>query len=126
MPDRCIYIPLCFYYISQDVTFDPEDPANLHSTMLLLYLVLLLPARPSALHLHSTMLLLYRKRIEQHTLKRYYLHSTMLLLYRASPQHMLHHISIIYIPLCFYYISTCQTALSICMTFTFHYASTIS
>ena len=99
-----IYIPLCFYFIGayrggvRD--FCSEFTFHYASTL-------------SAADLKN---LIWLKN----------LHSTMLLLYRASPQHMLHHISIIYIPLCFYFIEKGQCSIIVNSEFTFHYASTLS
>ena len=75
-----IYIPLCFYYIL-GCRVDIQHKLNLHSTMLLLYQYVDEDAERSDVDLHSTMLLLYQ-----------YL----------EINRVLH--SIIYIPLCFYYI----------------------
>ena len=147
--------------------------ANLHSTMLLLYRISPLAhsiltsiftfhyastlsriaevVQTSGSNLHSTMLLLYPSTL---SCERYWerlafqhLHSTMLLLYRKSTPININ-ISIIYIPLCFYFIklwirypaSNRQIYIPLCFyfisahyiqlrrnsPFTFHYASTLS
>ena len=76
---------------------------NLHSTMLLLYLHISTVIRIQLLHLHSTMLLLY------------------LMLISCTPPPVW-----IYIPLCFYFISSWQGYAPAVKSFTFHYASTLS
>ena len=76
-------------------------------------------------HLHSTMLLLYRNRSRLNALDHLHLHSTMLLLYRCLGL-LCQTWIVIYIPLCFYFIS-CSTILALIYSvFTFHYASTLS
>ena len=97
----------------------------LHSTMLLLYLFRLLHASLSETSLHSTMLLLYHGYAWEVPLIQISLHSTMLLLYRRlifAPFLL----CLLYIPLCFYYISESSSESTGNATFTFHYASTIS
>ena len=97
-----LYIPLCFYYIETDMeviksfayfTFhyastiskSIKDTApvvsSLHSTMLLLYLLINLYKKTKNATLHSTMLLLY-----------------------LQPKTELRSRNPLYIPLCFYYI----------------------
>ena len=76
-----IYIPLCFYFILNAQGASTLSGSNLHSTMLLLYLY--------AQHFHAV-------RISN-------LHSTMLLLYRQDDT-IFRPGSLIYIPLCFYFI----------------------
>ena len=142
-----IYIPLCFYFIPRGSRHLCLTMKYLHSTMLLLYrwrlLVVISPCpiyiplcfyfirnfRKSAelsLYLHSTMLLLYLCFLTFRIAVWSYLHSTMLLLYlhcicMIIDQH------IIYIPLCFYFITKLLVGNSASLTlFTFHYASTLS
>ena len=55
----CIYIPLCFYFITFGRVMRWHRIRHLHSTMLLLYPVLKLLRRWPQRYLHSTMLLLY-------------------------------------------------------------------
>ena len=97
-----LYIPLCFYYI-RDTTLSLTLPTSLHSTMLLLYL-------PS----EEGLFVIY-----------YPLHSTMLLLYLKDGYRITTN-KILYIPLCFYYITDGSTTTYTVTNFTFHYASTIS
>ena len=78
-----IYIPLCFYFIRCPLFLRHVQIADLHSTMLLLYLLCRNRIQPALIHLHSTMLLLY--------------HS-------VSPWRTIYSL-IIYIPLCFYFIT---------------------
>ena len=121
-----IYIPLCFYFIQHDLRVLEYNASDLHSTMLLLYPILKCPFYSPIFNLHSTMLLLYR---------------------RTSPP--LRSILPIYIPLCFYFIGFSPGSVYYYMhhlhstmlllylqpvykverdkiTFTFHYASTLS
>ena len=120
-----IYIPLCFYFIRLKKSL-PGYQKNLHSTMLLLYLwygnIHIVPL----LNLHSTMLLLYQ------------MIPIIAMMFPA-----------IYIPLCFYFIVMAIAAWSpyfsnlhstmlllypspsrlrsfSLISFTFHYASTLS
>ena len=60
IPGSIIYIPLCFYFIKTDRSYE-SDILNLHSTMLLLYPTWESTHCHSVCNLHSTMLLLYRK-----------------------------------------------------------------
>ena len=76
-----IYIPLCFYFIEYPVILRIRK-ADLHSTMLLLYLIFTTSSRTVFA----------------------YLHSTMLLLYPSGDLHVLCSALVIYIPLCFYFI----------------------
>ena len=55
------------------------------------------------INLHSTMLLLYLNLHPLFHLQKHYLHSTMLLLYLAIMIHDFYS-TLIYIPLCFYFI----------------------
>ena len=102
--------------------------SNLHSTMLLLYLTFGQSRCFRVFHLHSTMLLLYRGGIVYKKFAELYLHSTMLLLYLKQTgskmtfkkKFTFHYASTlsffpplrsvgtttIYIPLCFYFISS--------------------
>ena len=98
---------------------------TLHSTMLLLYHRMPQLRRHRYYPLHSTMLLLYLFRLLHASLSETSLHSTMLLLYRRlifAPFLL----CLLYIPLCFYYISESSSESTGNATFTFHYASTIS
>ena len=125
MKHRIIYIPLCFYFIGAKAYILNTGKLHLHSTMLLLYLEreskdriqvrftfhyasTLSEQMPRGvvvhLHLHSTMLLLYPRRLCIAYRNLYNLHSTMLLLYRFS-------------------VLSKSTAY---ISFTFHYASTLS
>ena len=77
------------------------------------------------IHLHSTMLLLYPGSNHRISWMHLHLHSTMLLLYLngftgITPAFL------IYIPLCFYFISGCALSSRPYAPFTFHYASTLS
>ena len=83
-----IYIPLCFYFI-----------------------IVCQNRLDSHCHLHSTMLLLYDRPCLQYVDDHPHLHSTMLLLYAFFQK--LRNLSIrIYIPLCFYFISSRLTRTS--------------
>ena len=118
-----IYIPLCFYFI-WEIYQNQMGQTNLHSTMLLLYLIssastvalcpftfhyastlskVLCTSMTRTSHLHSTMLLLYRSSIRQLGIRHLHLHSTMLLLYRWRNGGS-KIAKCIYIPLCFYFI----------------------
>ena len=142
-----IYIPLCFYFIHHrsagcarrtPFTFHYASTLSrlpaaclpsreyLHSTMLLLYLILAVTVSVPIFHLHSTMLLLYQNVYLKIIVCIRYLHSTMLLLYPDTPKAKpvgftnLHSTMLllyladrpggrpdrdpIYIPLCFYFI----------------------
>ena len=120
-----IYIPLCFYFIEAPIGIAGEIRIHLHSTMLLLYrksqitcsmgsdiyipLCFYFIEYPVILRirkadLHSTMLLLYLIFTTSSRTVFAYLHSTMLLLYL--------------LPASIWF--------SICVQFTFHYASTLS
>ena len=164
-----LYIPLCFYYILLPAGVVYTTYVTLHSTMLLLYLdsycrfrlpsVLYIPlcfyyisTLPPAVtnnatftfHYASTISMVYGDIFHDS----YTLHSTMLLLYLGSCCRF-RRPSVLYIPLCFYYIrytafwtsvpdyplhSTmlllyplATVVLIVLVTiFTFHYASTIS
>ena len=98
-----IYIPLCFYFIGDRTEIYTDDVCHLHSIMLLLYQrVWAKKAYPADLH------------------------SIMLLLYREVPPINRDDLDI-YIPLCFYFIHCRRKRKDrIQMTFTFHYASTLS
>ena len=76
--------------------------------------------------LHSTMLLLYRNNSVLHMHICLALHSTMLLLYPITLPSGRIACSTLYIPLCFYYIIWTSAITKRLITFTFHYASTIS
>ena len=76
---------------------------NLHSTMLLLYPGFVRSVAFWYAHLHSTMLLLYRFPLVPAAPVRDNLHSTMLLLSLIAST-VLPLLSVIYIPLCFYFI----------------------
>ena len=78
-----IYIPLCLYFIRTERKLLCILP-DLHSTMLLLYLVMGAQILQKQRYLHSTMLLLYRYGKAFYRLSQVYLHSTMLLLYPAD------------------------------------------
>ena len=146
-PEIFIYIPLCFYFIHLRLTVAQPCLLYLHSTMLLLYpdppgspwasyfiyiplcfyFIVLITVCISYLHydLHSTMLLLYRFQRVCGCCRTHYLHSTMLLLYRCISGSSVSNI-MIYIPLCFYFISPVILSRLTLYTFTFHYASTLS
>ena len=83
-----IYIPLCFYFIGKGGTSMTGD-----------------------MDLHSTMLLLYRRRGSYLCRHIRHLHSTMLLLYQTTTTLSVGTM-IIYIPLCFYFISTAEYQIS--------------
>ena len=122
---RCIYIPLCFYFILRPHPRTAGSIPYLHSTMLLLYLGRKTCVSCIASNLHSTMLLLYQYAIMSTVALLLYLHSTMLLLYRVHGSQSRSWL-IIYIPLCFYFI-TCHLLHPVqSFQFTFHYASTLS
>ena len=96
-----------FHYastLSDKLTGEHSLKVNLHSTMLLLY--------PTVQN--------YTRTIQSH------LHSTMLLLYPCIRPDVDGGMSVIYIPLCFYFILNCNFALRMQTLFTFHYASTLS
>ena len=97
-----IYIPLCFYFINLGRDYiNVVNKFTFHyaSTLSLPYAFLILKHR----NLHSTMLLLYR--IDSHRLGDQFrnLHSTMLLLYHDGTCNRGVG-TVIYIPLCFYFI----------------------
>ena len=119
-----LYIPLCFYYILLPAGVVYTTYVTLHSTMLLLYLdsycrfrlpsVLYIPlcfyyisTLPPAVtnnatftfHYASTISMVYGDIFHDS----YTLHSTMLLLYLGSCCRF-RRPSVLYIPLCFYYI----------------------
>ena len=98
-----IYIPLCFYFIKETRT-RKERKSYLHSTMLLLYQIGKLVKKDGTIftfHYASTL-----SRMEEVIQAiTFNLHSTMLLLYRSLQESVLNNICI-YIPLCFYFIST--------------------
>ena len=100
---QLIYIPLCFYFIQSNESWQPVRTSNLHSTMLLLY----------------------RRSGNRPVLGNTDLHSTMLLLYPLRG-HEPRQPAVIYIPLCFYFITCLQPMREIYGSFTFHYASTLS
>ena len=141
-----IYIPLCFYFIQAHPAQEVAE-GHLHSTMLLLYL------RPTKFlffamsHLHSTMLLLYPEEARDYDAVHSNLHSTMLLLYPETSLYeeniwrdlhstmLLLYLKLlkgnmscnqIYIPLCFYFICDRRWQGNAVVSFTFHYASTLS
>ena len=120
-----IYIPLCFYFIHHrsagcarrtPFTFHYASTLSrlpaaclpsreyLHSTMLLLYLILAVTVSVPIFHLHSTMLLLYPDTPKAKPVGFTNLHSTMLLLYLADRPGGRPDRDPIYIPLCFYFI----------------------
>ena len=142
---RCLYIPLCFYFIDREMGRVTYQNA-LHSIMLLLYLALSEPdidvielyiplcfyfiyvvefintgSSYSTFHYASTLscclLDLVRDRLP--------LHSIMLLLYRIHCD-LLRSDYILYIPLCFYFILNAEVQGYINTDSTFHYASTLS
>ena len=76
-------------------------------------------------HLHSTMLLLYHITVRSNQVHNCHLHSTMLLLYHLAFRVTVSFI-LIYIPLCFYFISKALNLSTSQNIFTFHYASTLS
>ena len=123
-----IKTPFTFHYAStlssSRLSQFPAD-SHLHSTMLLLYQDLDQLRKTSRFDLHSTMLLLYQESRRRGLPIIIYLHSTMLLLYhvRKRPSG---NITLIYIPLCFYFIHHADIHTLYHMTFTFHYASTLS
>ena len=82
--------------------------------------------QPDLSNLHSTMLLLYLLFGQAELNSSIYLHSTMLLLYRRPPLVDLRLDVLIYIPLCFYFIIASHNFNSRSILFTFHYASTLS
>ena len=101
--DNAIYIPLCFYFIYFFHRLSSAHPWYLHSIMLLLY--------------HKCGCLSYEYI--------WHLHSIMLLLYLCS-LFVRQYVFPIYIPLCFYFISLRKCLRKPLLSFTFHYASTLS
>ena len=106
-----IYIPLCFYFIS-----DPVAPAytegnmHLHSTLLLLYPDGWHKRTPLHSNLHSTMLLLYQEHVDyKRLIEKFTFHYASTL---SDCIVFKNHICIIYIPLCFYFIG--KTAWGMC------------
>ena len=121
-----LYIPLCFYYITQTAARLHIPLPTLHSTMLLLYRGLPYNKDSRCQALHSTMLLLYQTQKSAQMMLWSPLHSTMLLLYPAC--HYLTPPALF--AFTFHYASTISTPLLVYapfpLYFTFHYASTIS
>ena len=121
-----LYIPLCFYYITQTAARLHIPLPTLHSTMLLLYRGLPYNKDSRCQALHSTMLLLYQTQKSAQMMLWSPLHSTMLLLYPAC--HYLTPPALF--AFTFHYASTISTSLLVYapfpLYFTFHYASTIS
>ena len=147
LPGSAIYIPLCFYFIKAEAGDFSSTVTDLHSTMLLLYPGLLsdktgksyiyiplcfyfiatgqfgeLLDRLFTFHYASTLSVLLRRLLQLFL----YLHSTMLLLYRREKAKMFWRFPRIYIPLCFYFISDKHPKDPQPLSFTFHYASTLS
>ena len=142
-----IYIPLCFYFIKENPEQTKGDRRDLHSTMLLLYRIWRLNIWARTAYLHSTMLLLYQIDEEGSTeLAQFTFHYASTL--SGIPRELLFY-SQIYIPLCFYFIrwsadrerrgihNLHSTMLLLyrpspyfsahaLLSFTFHYASTLS
>ena len=121
-----LYIPLCFYYITQTAARLHIPLPTLHSTMLLLYRGLPYNKDSRCQALPSTMLLLYQTQKSAQMMLWSPLHSTMLLLYPAC--HYLTPPALF--AFTFHYASTISTPLLVYapfpLYFTFHYASTIS
>ena len=121
--------------------------SNLHSTMLLLYLIWLVYSSDSVRNLHSTMLLLYLTEFimlvgipASFTFHYASTLSIMVLIFMAAsliyiplcfyfilrlPSNTRGSV-FIYIPLCFYFISNTNMGMMQGFKFTFHYASTLS
>ena len=120
---------------------------DLHSTMLLLYLITVNQYLCCFVHLHSTMLLLYHLLLYAHDITSleftFHYASTLSVLQasllRGTFPFTFHYAStlslcifpvsrvfLIYIPLCFYFISSSRMRWELMTEFTFHYASTLS
>ena len=116
-----------FHYastLSKSMNGSEREKQNLHSTMLLLYLPYI--RVPSFYFLIYIPLCFYFiEMVLDHNITNPYLHSTMLLLYRCSIP-FCSSASAIYIPLCFYFICRLSVSKSTSISFTFHYASTLS
>ena len=120
-----IYIPLCFYFIKGEeyayikiyrFTFHYASTLSISGPYRSMCMV----------NLHSTMLLLYQPARSSTLNHKYHLHSTMLLLYRSLSRRCPRLLLRIYIPLCFYFISSGSEESDLIKKFTFHYASTLS
>ena len=98
-----IYIPLCFYFIGWGDVSTLDICTHLHSIMLLLY--------PYVARICPRSFTIYIP------LCFYFIQNTRV--YRTSRIQ-------IYIPLCFYFISSTATYTFDMVSFTFHYASTLS
>ena len=120
-----IYIPLCFYFIKEGTRSCLSAGPNLHSTMLLLYLLSYWIISSVFSNLHSTMLLLYRlsPRLRRRPPSQFTFHYASTLSWQnpCRKDRIL-----IYIPLCFYFIRFRQLISGHLVKFTFHYASTLS
>ena len=121
---RLIYIPLCFYFICI-VIFSVKLNDDLHSTMLLLYRSSSRRTLQAFCDLHSTMLLLYQKRAAN--IERFaYIYIPLCFYFIWSSDGNSVSCKHIYIPLCFYFIGTTMANRPGEYAFTFHYASTLS
>ena len=119
-----LYIPLCFYFIAEAEHFHVSAPiSTFHyaSTLSLSGGRRPVPSSPSTFHYASTLSLL---KLDP-TNTQLSLHSIMLLLYLVRHTSALD-IIILYIPLCFYFISSSSSSPQSSSSSTFHYASTLS
>ena len=119
-----IYIPICFYYFT-DAQTSTAEYCNLHSNMFLLFRKSAMLLSICLLNLHSNMFLLFRKwqnwknqQKNQFTFQYVSIISIFLILRCRM-------LALIYIPICFYYLSVSDTAWSSRVLFTFQYVSII-
>ena len=119
-----IYIPLCFYFISLSVAC-PVLFSTIYIPLCFYFILRLIHHYtvyfPFTFHYASTLSAVVGSNAENAI----YLHSTMLLLYLVTVSSG-SDLFLIYIPLCFYFIAHVHGDNPPSMSFTFHYASTLS
>ena len=125
MPLTHIYIPLCFYFIS-DHQAGTENRVGIYIPLCFYFIPEQLPdaKQPTEFTFHYASTLSLSSASSPFPYPD--LHSTMLLLYPISEAGEILLLECIYIPLCFYFIlqRSCQQCRG--LPFTFHYASTLS
>ena len=120
-----IYIPLCFYFIRISPGACSNTRSHLHSTMLLLYRSALRYIKFPVFNLHSTMLLLYLRLFPEKQ-KRTLIYIPLCFYFITAVSLLPERSGRIYIPLCFYFIQCDMHPDHRWHSFTFHYASTLS